>query len=105
MSEINKEALEHAATFAFELLSNDGWEPGELSAEVITKEILHSYLEKKCEIDREHEGDEEIVTSYIHPPIPNRNFDWCAYRKGDEESGRYGWGATAQEAINNLEEA
>ena len=44
-----------------------------------------------------------IITSYQCPPIPTRNFDWCAYRDGDEESpARYGWGATEQDAIDEL---
>lgn len=41
----------------------------------------------------------EIVTSFVYPPIPDRRFDWCAYFKGEEERGDYGWGATEQEAV------
>ena len=26
-----------------------------------------------------------IVTRYIHPPIPRRDNDWCAYYVGEEE--------------------
>ena len=52
-----------------------------------------------------------IVTSHIVPPIPIRSFDWCAHYDdydvdGDSE-GWYsadpvGYGATEQEAIDNL---
>lgn len=104
MTGINREALEHAATFAFEMLNNDGWEPGELSAEDVTRQIVDAYLEKKREIDSEVECQPaDVVTQYICPPIPDRRWDWCAYRKGEEESGNYGWGRTAQEAVEELE--
>jgi hypothetical protein len=43
-----------------------------------------------------------IVTRNIYPPIPIYKFDWCAYRDGEEERGQYGYGATEQEAINDL---
>lgn len=43
-----------------------------------------------------------IITHHEFPPIPLRQFDWCAYRDGDEESGRYGWGPTEQAAIDDL---
>jgi hypothetical protein len=43
-----------------------------------------------------------IVTSYVFPPIPDRRFDWCAYREGREEAGGYGYGRTEQEAIDDL---
>ena len=42
----------------------------------------------------------KIITSHVYPPIPIRNFDWCAYVDGDEESERYGYGETEQEAID-----
>jgi hypothetical protein len=44
----------------------------------------------------------KIITSFEYPPIPIRSFDWCAYRDGEEESGRYGWGKTEQEAVQDL---
>lgn len=44
----------------------------------------------------------KIVTSHEYPPIPIREFDWCAHREGHEEDGNYGWGATEQEAISDL---
>lgn len=43
-----------------------------------------------------------IITSHTFPPIPWRNFDWCAYRDGNEEGGHRGWGATEEEAIADL---
>lgn len=43
-----------------------------------------------------------IVTSHIYPPIPLRQFDWCAYRDGTAEDGNYGYGATEAEAIAAL---
>lgn len=43
-----------------------------------------------------------IVTSFVHPPIPLRSYDWCAYRDGEEEKGSAGWGRTEAEAIGDL---
>jgi hypothetical protein len=43
-----------------------------------------------------------IITVCECPPIPIRSFDWCAYRNGREEEGRYGWGATEEAAIADL---
>jgi hypothetical protein len=43
---------------------------------------------------------EPIQTSYVYPPIPQRDFDWCAYR--DPERLPYGWGRTEAEAIADL---
>jgi hypothetical protein len=45
----------------------------------------------------------KIVTNYIHPPVPPRQFDWLAmYDCDDGDSPRKGYGATEQEAINDL---
>lgn len=44
----------------------------------------------------------KIVTSYEFPPIPDRQFDWCAYYEGEEETNHYGWGKTEAEAIEDL---
>lgn len=44
----------------------------------------------------------KIITSFIFPPIPDRSFDWIAYRDGDEEFGKKGFGDTEREAIENL---
>ena len=45
---------------------------------------------------------ENIVTDYVSPPIPSRNFDWVAYLDGREEEGVYGYGQTEREAVNEL---
>jgi hypothetical protein len=45
---------------------------------------------------------EEIRTEYICPPIPIRNFDYTAWIDGEEEDGKHGYGATKQEAIDDL---
>lgn len=46
--------------------------------------------------------DRKIITSNVYPPIPIRNFDWCAFFDGDEESGLCGWGKTREEAVTDL---
>ena len=38
---------------------------------------------------------------YIHPPIPDRSSDYCAYY---DPEGTVGWGATAVEAVFDLEQ-
>lgn len=43
-----------------------------------------------------------IVTIDVRPPIPSRSFDFCAYYKGEEEVGHYGWGETVDAAIKDL---
>ena len=45
-----------------------------------------------------------IITDYIHPPIPIRDHDWVAYYDGEEESLIYGYGRTKDEAIKDLKE-
>lgn len=44
----------------------------------------------------------KIVTSFQFPPIPIRDFDWCAYYDGQEEAGHYGYGRTEVEAIQDF---
>lgn len=45
---------------------------------------------------------EPIVTKYVYPPIPDRQFDWAATR-GDYDLGcRVGWGRTEADAIAEL---
>jgi len=46
-------------------------------------------------------SERPIVTSHVYPPIPLRSFDWAAHREGDEE-GLCGWGATEEDAIEDL---
>lgn len=43
-----------------------------------------------------------IVTEYVHPPIPVRDYDWCAWYDGFEEAQR-AWGRTEAEALAALE--
>lgn len=42
---------------------------------------------------------DKIQTEFVYPSIPDRRFDWAAYR--DPES-RHGWGRTEAEAIADL---
>ena len=44
----------------------------------------------------------KIITHFEYPPIPIRNFDWCATRNDYEPGCPIGWGRTAQEAIQDL---
>lgn len=44
-----------------------------------------------------------IVADFVNPPVPSRQFDWCAFFEGDEELGQYGWGRTREEAIEDLQ--
>lgn len=43
-----------------------------------------------------------IRTRNICPPIPLRQFDWCAWIDGEEERQEYGYGRTEAEAISDL---
>jgi hypothetical protein len=49
--------------------------------------------------DAEQPGKPRIKTVHEYPPIPIRDFDWCAYLDGEEERGEYGYGRTEAEAI------
>jgi len=44
----------------------------------------------------------KIVTSHMNPPIPIRDYDWCAHSAGEEEAGNYGWGRTEAAAIQDF---
>lgn len=45
----------------------------------------------------------KIITSFVHPPIPTRANDWCAYQESKVEDGKsYGWGETEQDALADL---
>lgn len=44
----------------------------------------------------------KILTEYVHPPIPVRNCDWSAVTDNYEPGHPIGWGATKQEAIDDL---
>jgi hypothetical protein len=43
-----------------------------------------------------------IVTAFVNPPIPSRDFDWSATRDGYDEGDPIGWGRTEAAAIDNL---
>jgi hypothetical protein len=45
-----------------------------------------------------------VITECVYPPIPTRDYDWCAYLEGDEENGPYGRGPTERDALINLAE-
>lgn len=45
----------------------------------------------------------KIVTTFVYPPIPIRINDWSAHYEGEEDERMdMGWGATEQEAIDDL---
>lgn len=45
-----------------------------------------------------------IIVTHVKPPIPRRDWDWCAYVEGQEEAGGYGWGRTMVQALVDLTE-
>ena len=49
--------------------------------------------------------DRKIRTSFIHPPIPDRSFDWAAWddNKGEDMS-KVGMGPTERAAVDDLME-
>lgn len=49
-------------------------------------------------------SEREIRTANVFPPIPIRQFDWCAWVDGEEEDGPRGWGETEADAIADLKE-
>ena len=44
----------------------------------------------------------KIVTNYIYPPIPLRQFDWSATYDNYEPGCPIGYGSTEQDAIDDL---
>ena len=47
----------------------------------------------------------KLITVRVYPPIPIREFDWCAYHEDDVEAARlYGWGRTEPEAVADLKQ-
>lgn len=44
----------------------------------------------------------KIIVSNDVPPIPARDFDWCAWFEGREEGGPRGWGPTKATALADL---
>ena len=51
-------------------------------------------------------ANQKIITTFILPPIPIRDFDWQAtfddYDGAEDSKCPMGFGSTEQEAINNL---
>jgi len=45
---------------------------------------------------------DSIVTEFVNPPIPSRDFDWSATGQGYDEGDPIGWGSTEAHAIDNL---
>lgn len=45
---------------------------------------------------------DKIITSHDKPPIPIRKYDWSARREEYDEGDPVGFGATEQEAIQDL---
>jgi hypothetical protein len=43
-----------------------------------------------------------IITQYVYPPIPIREFDWSATLDNYEPGAPIGWGKTEEEAIADL---
>ena len=56
----------------------------------------------KCFKEAELQPISRVKTSFVNPPIPIRAFDWIAWIDGEEESMRYGYGRTEQEAKDEL---
>ena len=48
--------------------------------------------------------EREIETNFDPKPIPNRNYDWEAYRKDWDLDEPIGYGSTKEEAIQSLKE-
>jgi len=45
----------------------------------------------------------KIRTDFVYPPIPLRQFDWCAVDDDTYEPGcPIGWGATESDAVADL---
>jgi hypothetical protein len=45
----------------------------------------------------------KIIASHIYPPIPIRDYDWCAYFDDlGADCSPYGWGRTQAEARADL---
>ena len=47
----------------------------------------------------------KICTTFINPPIPIRGYDWEAVRADYDEGDPIGYGASEQEAVDDLIEA
>src|SRR5262245_17562080 len=45
----------------------------------------------------------KVIARCVHPPIPDRRRDWCAYHEGEKDWQHCGWGASEAEARADLE--
>jgi hypothetical protein len=53
--------------------------------------------------DAEQRKKVTILTSFVYPPIPVRDYDWLAWYAGEEDYDMHsGSGRTEQEAIDDL---
>lgn len=43
-----------------------------------------------------------IITTFVKPPIPFTDWDWAATQEGYEPGDLVGYGATEQDAIDDL---
>ena len=43
-----------------------------------------------------------VIAEKVAPPIPIRDFDWCAYFQPNDIGDPQGYGASRQEAIDDL---
>ena len=68
--------------------------------------LAHSNDATMREIELNEADRGKIVTTHVNPPVPSREFDWSAYRDGDEPndagSMRIGRGPTEADAITDL---
>lgn len=46
--------------------------------------------------------ERKIITMFNEPPVPSRHWDWQATEVGYDRGDPIGYGATEQEAIDNL---
>lgn len=59
--------------------------------------------DRELQIERIEARGFKIVTRMIKPPIPVRDYDWCAFLDGYEEKTSWqGWGRTQLEALDDL---
>jgi hypothetical protein len=45
---------------------------------------------------------QKIIIAYEAPPVPSTKFDWRAGYAGQEEDGKDGFGASPQQALQEL---
>ena len=58
---------------------------------------------RDSQFSRKDRPMETIVTVHVKPPIPTRDWDWCAHFDGKEE-GLKGWGPSEALAIQDLKD-